>query len=315
MIVTVTANPSLDRTVEVEGLRRGEVQRALGSYVHAGGKGVNVSRALVANGHPTLAVLCSGGFAGTQLCALLSEAKVPVRRVPVAGGVRTNLTVAEPDGTVTKFNEPGPVLTAREAEALVAAVTEAISAGARWVAASGSLPPGVPADVYARLVAEAHECGALVAVDASGDALAACLSAGPDVIKPNVTELAECAGRPVRTIADAVAAAQVLRSRGARAVLATLGSDGAILVDADGVTHASARLTRPVLSSVGAGDATLAGFLSAGGSGAAALVEGVAWGTAAVTLPGSVMPAPADLDRAAVEVTSTDPHRELAERS
>lgn len=315
MIVTVTANPSLDRTIEVEGIRRGEVQRALDSYEHAGGKGVNVSRALIANGHQTVAVLSSGGYAGVEMAALLDEAGVPVRRVPVAGAVRTNLTVAEPDGTVTKFNEAGPTLTPDEVEALLAAAVDAISGGADWVAGCGSLPPGMPADAYARLVHKAHARGARVAVDSSGDALAACLSAGPDLIKPNVTELAEAAGREVRTIADAVAAAEVLRERGARTVLASLGADGALLVDAEGATHARARLARPVLSTVGAGDATLAGFLSAGGAGAAALVEAVAWGAAAVTLPGSDMPAPADLDRAAVEVTSIDPHRVLAERS
>lgn len=315
MIVTVTANPSLDRTIEVEGIRRGAIQRALDSYVHAGGKGVNVSRALIANGHRTLAVLCTGGYAGVELAALLDEAGVPVRRVPVAGTLRNNLTIAEPDGTVTKFNETGPELTAAEVEALLAAAVEALSGGPDWVAGCGSLPPGMPVDAYARLVTKAHARGARAAVDGSGAALAACLRTGPDLVKPNVTELAECAGREVRTVADAVAAAEVLRARGARAVLASLGADGALLVDADGATHARARLSRPVLSTVGAGDAALAGFLSAGGRGVPALVEAVAWGSAAVTLPGSHLPAPADLDRGAVEVTSIDPHRVLAERT
>lgn len=315
MIVTVTANPSLDRTVEVDALRRGEVLRALDHYVHAGGKGVNVSRALIANGHRSIAVLCSGGYAGAELVALLDEAGVPVQRVPVTGATRTNLSVAEPDGTVTKINEPGPRLTADQVDALLSAAADTISGGADWVAGCGTLPPGMPVDSYARLVAKAHARGAPAAVDSSGDALAACLRAGPDLIKPNLDELSECAGREVHTIADAVAAAEALRQRGARAVLASLGADGAILVDQNGAAHARARLSRPVLSTVGAGDATLAGFLAAGGTGVQALVEAVAWGGAAVTLPGSHLPTPADLDRDAVEVMSIDPHRVVAERS
>lgn len=316
MIVTVTANPSLDRTVEVEELRRGEVLRAPSTYVHAGGKGVNVSRALATHGLPTLAVLCTGGYAGIELVALLDDAAVPLAQVPVGGGVRTNLTLVEPDGVVTKLNEPGPALTEDEVAALLAAATDAIHTGADWVAGCGSLPPGIPADFYARLVERAHARGARVAVDSSGAALAACLAAGPDLIKPNLDELAECAGVEVNTVADAVKAAEVLRDRGAKAVLASLGPDGAILVDDHGATHAGARLSRPVASTVGAGDATLAGFLAAGGSGEAALVEAVAWGAAAVTLPGSRMPGPNDLDRAAVEVNPTiDPNRVLAERS
>lgn len=315
MIVTVTANPSVDRTVEVDALRRGEVLRALDHYVHAGGKGVNVSRALIANGGRTLAVLCSGGYAGAELVALLDEAGVPVRLVPVAGAVRTNLSIAEPDGTVTKINEPGPVLTAAEVENLLGTAADAISGGTDWVAGCGSLPPGMPLDSYARLVAKAHARGAHAAIDASGEALAASLRAGPDLIKPNLDELSECAGFAVRTIAGAVAAAETLRHRGARAVLASLGADGAILVDEHGATHARARLSRPVLSTVGAGDAALAGFLAAGGTGVPALIQAVAWGAAAVTLPGSHLPTPADLEPDAVEVMSIDPQRVVTERS
>ncbi|MQA62117.1 MAG: 1-phosphofructokinase [Actinophytocola sp.] len=316
MIVTVTANPSLDRTVEVEELRRGEVLRALSTYVHAGGKGVNVARALVAHDLPTVAVLCTGGYAGIELVALLDDARVPLALVPVAGGVRTNLSLVEPDGVVTKLNEPGPVLTEAELTTLLAAASDAIHTGTDWVAGCGSLPPGIPGDFYARLVERAHARGARAAVDSSGEALAACLPARPDLIKPNLAELAECAGFEVNTLADAVKAAQILRDRGAKAVLASLGADGAILVYDHGSIHAEARPSLPVASTVGAGDATLAGFLAAGGSGEKALVDAVAWGSAAVTLPGSRMPTPNELDRAAVEVNPTiDPDRVLRERS
>jgi len=316
MIVTVTANPSLDRTFEVDRLRRGEVQRAQGDRVDPGGKGVNVSRALVANGLATRAVLISGGHAGTELLDLLAEADVPIIEVPVSQGVRSNLTIAEADGTVTKLNESGPVLRAEEIEELLDAAIAAppnyalqtpsssIERPTAWIAGCGSLPPGVGAHFYAVLVARAREAGAATAIDTSGDALTACLTARPDLVKPNVDELAEASRTTIATMGDAIAAAQILRDAGAGAVLASLGADGAILVAAEGVWHARAPLAGPVASTVGAGDAALAGFLAAGGRGPAALAAAVAWGTAAVSLPGSVMPGPADIDLDAVAVTA-----------
>jgi 1-phosphofructokinase len=317
MIVTVTANPSLDRTIEVDRLRRGEVQRAKGDRVDPGGKGVNVSRALVANGHATRAVLISGGHAGTELLDLLAEAGVPIIEVPVSQGVRSNLTLAEADGTVTKLNESGPILRSEEIEELLEAAISAppnyalqtpsssIDRPTAWIAGCGSLPPGVGADFYAVLVERAREAGAVTVIDTSGPALEACLAARPDLVKPNLEELAEAARTPIRTMGDAVAAAEALRAAGAGAVLASLGADGAVLVEADGVWHAKAPLAGPLASTVGAGDAALAGFLAAGGRGPDALAAAVAWGTAAVCLPGSIMPGPHDIDLGAVTVIRT----------
>ncbi|HEX2145129.1 MAG TPA: 1-phosphofructokinase family hexose kinase [Glycomyces sp.] len=316
MIVTVTANPSLDRTIEVDRLRRGEVQRAARTRVDPGGKGVNVSRALVANGHATRAVLAAGGASGVELLALLAEAGVPVIEVPLSQGVRSNLTIAEADGAVTKLNEAGPAFTATEAEALLDAAFGAVAVetgNPAWIAGCGSLPPGIGADFYAVLVERARAAGASTVVDSSGAALDACLAARPDLVKPNLEELAEAARTPIATLGDALKAADVLRDAGAGAVLASLGADGAVLVDAEGVWHARARLAGPVASTVGAGDAALAGFLAAGGRGPEALAAAVAWGTAAVSLPGSIMPAPHDIDLGTVEVTrSPDTDRVLS---
>jgi 1-phosphofructokinase len=312
MIVTVTANPSLDRTIEIGRLRRGEILRATGTRVDPGGKGVNVSRALVANGHRTRAVVTSGGYAGTELLDLLAEAGVPVLEVNVSQGVRSNLTVAEADGTVTKLNEAGPALRPEEVEELLtAAITLTLDRPAAWIAGCGSLPPGVGTDFYALLVDRARRAGASTVVDSSGPALAACLTARPDLVKPNLDELAEAASTRITTIGDAVDAAQALRTAGAGAVLASLGADGAILVAAEGVWHAQAHLAAPVASTVGAGDAALAGFLAAGGHGPEALAAAVAWGTAAVSLPGSIMPGPKDIDLDAVHVTR-DPDADRA---
>src|SRR5919112_475644 len=222
MIVTLTPNPSLDRTIEIPELHRGEVHRATGGRVDPGGKGVNVSRALAANDVATVTVLPSGGPEGAQLAALLAPFGVQTVQVPISGTVRSNITVVEPDGTTTKLNEAGPEFTADEAAAVERTVVE-LASRASWV-----------------------------------------VGAGPDLIKPNDEELAEIVGRPLHRLADVVDAASEIRKRGVATVLVSLGGDGALLVSADEVLHGWAAPVR-VRSTVGAGDATLAGFLAGGG--------------------------------------------------
>ncbi|HUO74506.1 MAG TPA: 1-phosphofructokinase [Solirubrobacteraceae bacterium] len=304
LIVTFTANPSVDRTAEVPELRRGAVLRATRTRIDGGGKGVNVTRALAANGYRSLAVLPAGGPEGVQLLDLLNSQQLDTRPVPIAGAVRANVTIVEPDGTTTKINEPGPTLSDDELHALTDALLLAAD-GAEWVVLSGSLPPGAPGDLYASLTERLHAAGTRVAVDTHGSALRASCAARPDLIKPNRRELTEASRMEVNTIADARAAADLLRAAGAGTVLASLGHDGAVLVEQGGSYHATAAVAAP-RSTVGAGDAMLAGFLAGGATGPTALAEAVAWGTAAVSLPGSRMPTPIDLDRDAVRVTQLD---------
>ncbi|MGO9902793.1 MAG: 1-phosphofructokinase family hexose kinase [Solirubrobacteraceae bacterium] len=304
MIVTFTANPSVDRTADVQALVRGAVIRASAVHVDGGGKGVNVTRALTANGYASLAVLPTGGAEGAQLVALLSAEKLQFQVVTVSGSIRANVTIVEPDGTTTKINEPGPLLSGAELEALTDALLGA-AAGADWAVLSGSLPPGAPEDLYASLTGALRAMGVRVAIDADGELLRRSLPAAPDVIKPNRQELEQASGTRVLSPRDALVAIERLRAIGARTVLASLGSRGAVLVDASGSYHASAQAV--ARSTVGAGDATLAGFLAAGGAGPGALVEAVAWGSAAVALPGSRMPQPTEIDRGAVAIKSLNP--------
>ncbi|MFD5752112.1 1-phosphofructokinase [Streptomyces sp. NPDC127033] len=309
MILTVTPNPSLDRTYEVPALDRGEVLRATAERMDPGGKGVNVSRAVAAAGRRTVAVLPLGGAPGALVAELLAGQGIEVAPVPVGGATRSNIALAEPDGTLTKINAPGPELTAEESESLLAVVRTQIrahSAAAAWIACCGSLPRGLAPEWYAELVAGAHHAGARIALDTSGPSLLAALRERPDVVKPNAEELAQAVGRPLATVGDAVKAAEELRTYGAAAVLASLGADGQLLVSGAGTYFGSATVTT-VRSNVGAGDASLAGFLAAGGEGPEALASAVAHGAAAVQLPGSVMPAPGDLDPAAVTVTADIP--------
>ncbi|MEU7815105.1 1-phosphofructokinase [Pseudonocardia sp. NPDC049154] len=304
MIVTVTPNPSLDRTVELAGLVRGEVHRALSVRLDPGGKGVNVARALTRAGVDALAVLPSGRAPGGRLNGLLDALGVPAVTVPIHGATRSNITLVEPDGTTTKINESGPVLTPEEVEEVTEQAV-ARSRGADWLVTCGSLPEGMPVDFHATLVRRA---GTRTAVDTSGAPLAAAVAARPDLVKPNHEELAELVGRPLASLGDVLAAARELRAGGVGAVLVSLGAGGALLVEESGEYHAA---TPPVTvrSTVGAGDATLAGFLAAGGAGPDALVRAVAYGAAACRLPGSEMPGPHELPLADVRIGN--PHADL----
>ncbi|MEV6809813.1 1-phosphofructokinase [Streptomyces sp. NPDC017248] len=312
MILTVTPNPSLDRTYEIPALERGEVIRAGGERMDPGGKGVNVSRAVAAAGRRTVAVLPLGGAPGALVADLLDAQGIEVAPVPVAGATRSNIALAEADGVLTKINAPGPELSPAEQELLLDTV-RAHSRDADWIACCGSLPRGLAPSWYADVVTRAHAAGARIALDTSGRALLEALPARPDVVKPNAEELAEAVARPLATVGDALKAAEEVRALGARAVLASLGADGQLLVSDTGAWFGSARVSA-VRSNVGAGDASLAGFLIAGGTGPEALASAVAHGAAAVRLPGSVLPGPADLDPAAVTVTADIPlDRELTE--
>jgi 1-phosphofructokinase len=185
-----------------------------------------------------------------------------------------------------------------DVEAILAAV--AAVPAADWIVGCGSLPPGAPADFYSRLVpVEAR--GPRVAVDTSGEALAAAVRAGIALVKPNLPELEQLSDRRIATLGEAVDAACELLGRGVGAVLLSLGPDGAIYVDGQGAAcHAEASID-DAANSVGAGDALLAGFLAAGAD-EAALPEAIAWSVAAVRSPGTRMRAVTDADRGVVVV-------------
>ena len=320
MIVTVTPNPSIDRTVTLPTeLVRGAVHRVQSVTTEPGGKGVNVARALTLAGLDAVAVLPAA--AHDPIVAALESCAVPFYPVPIDGAVRTNLAITEPDGTTTKINEPGAVVDAAALAALTQAITDR-AAAAQWVVLSGSLPPGIPDGWYAEVVARLRSYDCKVAVDTS-DAPLAALAAGfgdaaPDVIKPNSEELASLAGVDARVLEDAltqgdpepvVEAAQQLIERGANTVLATLGAAGAVLVNATGSWLATPPPITPK-STVGAGDSSLAGYVRAEIGGAEAprrLQMAVAYGSAAAALPGSALPSPAQIDLDAVAVTSISP--------
>lgn len=334
MILTLTPNPSLDRTVSLPGpLVRGGVNRLVSVTVEPGGKGVNVARVLARAGEPVTAVLPAAAHDPLvrALDAVASEG-LATRAVPVVAAARVNTAVTEPDGTTTKLNEPGQGLTAAEIAAVEDALVALAARGAEeddgaarrsWAVLSGSLPPGAPTDWYVSLVRRLRRVAPelRIAVDTSDAPLAAVAAAlpavAPDLIKPNGEELGQLAGLPAERamaledgairgeLEPVVEAARVLVERGIAAVMATLGPAGGVLVTRDGAWHATAPEV-PVVSTVGAGDSSVAGYVLAdvrGGDEPARLASAMAHGSAAAGLPGTQLPTPADLPAQAAVVT------------
>ncbi|WP_192756792.1 hexose kinase [Actinopolymorpha pittospori] len=311
MILTLTPNPAIDRTLEVRSLATGAVNRAVTSHVEPSGKGVNVTRALAANDIRSQAILPIGGVEGAQLRQLLDDESVSFVGVPISDPIRVNISVAAPGGVVTKINEPGPTLTWAEGEALVESVLTHLGR-TDWVVASGSLPRGISADFYAELAERVHHAGGHLALDTSGAALRRGMEGQPDLVKPNLEELAELAGEPLPTIDAVLTAATKVSQTTGGSVLVSLGAAGAVLVGAGSPLHAEATGRVPVRSTVGAGDNLLAGYLAAQGEPSQRLREAVAWGSAAVRSTRSLARPVTDGDRRTVVLhPAPDPRRPL----
>ena len=311
MILTLTPNPSIDRTITLAGeLARGQVQRVASVTSQAGGKGVNISRASVSAGEPTLAVLPAAK--DDPFVIELLSAGIDCRPVMPAGEVRVNVTITEPDGTTTKLNSPGATVEGPHLEAMAATLL-ARAPSASWTVLAGSLPAGAPPEFYAHLVRRLRALDAKVAVDTSDAPLSALVDAlpgsAPDLMKPNGEELASFTGGDADTLesdpAQAASAARTLIERGVGTVLVTLGGNGAVLVNAEGAWHAAPPPTI-VVSTVGAGDSSLFGYLLGDIRGLPApdrLALAVAYGSAAAGLPGTTIPEPAQVHAELVTVT------------
>ncbi len=314
MIVTLTANPSHDRTVNLAApLERGAVQRAESVISQAGGKGVNISRACVAAEQPTIAVLPAAK--DDPFVLELLAAGIDCRPVPHEGDLRVNITITEPDGTTTKLNSPGPQATTRLLDELTGALVRRAGA-AEWIVLAGSLPPGAPPEWYAELVTALRTAGARVAVDTSDAPLKALVDAlptsAPHLMKPNGEELASFTGHQADhlesdPLAVATAAGDLI-ARGVESVLVTLGPHGAVLVNDAGAWHATPPPTT-VVSTVGAGDSSLFGYLLGDVTGRLPdqrLALAVAYGSAAAGLPGTTIPHPHQVQPELVRVTRLD---------
>ncbi|GAA2622801.1 1-phosphofructokinase family hexose kinase [Streptomyces axinellae] len=267
MILTVTLNAALDLTYHVPRLTPHASHRVRQVTERPGGKGLNVARVLAALGFETAVTGFAGGDTGRELRALLAAdaAGVTDALVEVSGNTRRTVGVVdESTGDTTQLNEPGPHVGTAEWDGFLDAYRELLHSGTKVVALCGSLPPGVPVGAYAELVREARTARTPVLLDTSGEPLRRGLAARPDLVKPNAHELAGITGT-----SEPLRAARAAQQRGARAVAASLGADGMLLVTQDGTWSAGVP-ERLAGNPTGAGDSAVAGLLSG-------LAEGLPW--------------------------------------
>ncbi|MBC3185395.1 1-phosphofructokinase family hexose kinase [Corynebacterium sp. zg-331] len=321
MILTLTPNPSVDATLILpEPLSPGAVHRLSTLHYVAGGKGVNVAHAIHLAHRPTLALFPAAPT--DPFVDLATREGIPHRAIPMQEPVRTNTTITQPDGTTTKLNGPGPRIDAAVRDLMAdTLITVAKQDNVPWIALAGSLPPGLPVGWYGDLVAHlrAEVPRARIAVDTSDAAMIALGHsfdrAAPHLIKPNGLELGQlvgCDGLELEKQAEeghfepVVDAARSIVARGVESVLVTLGGAGAALVTAQGAWIAAAPPTT-VVSTVGAGDSALAGYLLAASTQATPeqrLRHAVAYGSAATALPGTTLPRPEQADLSRTRVTA-----------
>lgn len=266
-VLCVALNPAIDQTIEVAGLRIGEVNRAQRAQQDAGGKGVNVASCLADHG-TAVAVAGLLGRANAGLFEALFNAKrIANECVYLDGLTRINTKLVDPQrGETTDINLPGPQLAPAQVAARLREVLAVVEhePGLSWLVLSGSLPPGWPADTYATLIQQAHARRIRVMLDTSGPALGAALLAGPDIIKPNRDELGAHLGRRLVTQEETVTAArELLDAQPMLSLIAvSMGHEGALFITRSEVVFARPLPVKP-LSSVGAGDAMVAGVVAA----------------------------------------------------
>ena len=287
MIHTLTPNPALDLTYRVADVRFDDTVRARSVRREPGGKGINVSRVAARLGHPTVAMGFVGGRAGDEVDDLLRQEGVRTWFTRFSGVTRTNAIVQDDQGQQLRVSGPGPAVAEGDLASLLDALFELRAPD--WLALSGSVLRGMPSGFYSEVAARAQNDGVKVMVDADGSELEVAVDAGVDMIKPNRYELERLVGQSVADAEAAVAAARSIVARGVGTVLCSLGADGAVMVTRDGAWRAIAPEVE-VDSAVGAGDAMVAGALSAAAEGRspeAQLRLAIACGSATAITPGT----------------------------
>jgi 1-phosphofructokinase/tagatose 6-phosphate kinase len=265
MILTVTLNAAIDRTVAVPNFRLGHRHRAVESRTVAGGKGINVARALGLLGRPVIATGFAGGPTGTRVLEQLRKEAVLTDFTRIAGETRINLAVVDPtSGEQTEINERGPAVSPEEVERFVERLRY-LAKGARVCVIAGTLPPGAPEDLYARLVTDLREQGVIVLLDADGESMLAGLRAGASMVTPNEREAEELVGQEFSDPDDVLQGLSELVRLGAgeAAITRADGCMGAILDEGERRFLEVRIRSLETVSSVGSGDAFLAGFVAA----------------------------------------------------
>lgn len=300
-IVTLTVNPAVDKSANVDNVVPEHKLRCDRPRFEPGGGGINVSRAVKKLGGESVAYFAAGGPVGDMLTDLLLDEDVHATRLEINGAwTRENLVIyEESSGTQYRFGMPGPELNEEWSEYCLERL-KAIDPAPDYIVASGSLPPGLPVDFYARVAETGKEMGSRVVVDTSKEALVRAAGTELFLLKPNLRELSQIAGRDLEEEDQQVEAARKLIERGkAEVVMVSKGAGGALLVTDDGSQHLRTP-TVPIQSKVGAGDSTVAGVVLALARGMEvydAVRFGMAAGAAAVMTPGTELCRREDAER------------------
>jgi 1-phosphofructokinase family hexose kinase len=288
LIVTLTMNPAIDRTIAVDRLAFDDRAYILSSKDSPGGRGINAARVIHSFGGATLAIFPAGGERGSRFEHSMQDCGFPVANVPVRNDIRLNLTITDRHGLTVKLNEIGPRLSRGEVSSVEGTV-EAQLGRASWLMLCGSLPPGVPSDFYAQLIVRAAKRGVKTLLDTDGEALSEGVEAGPTIVTPNQQEAERLLNTVLLTRSHSLAAARRIQSMGAETVVLSLGSRGAVAAREAAQVWEATPPRIDAISPIGAGDAlaaALAWSLANGDEFPEALRWGVAAGSASAQLPG-----------------------------
>lgn len=259
MILTVTLNPAVDKTYTTGSLMLGQVNRMHTVTNIAGGKGINVSKILRQYGYRVMAAGFLGGYSGQFIRQCMQEIQVECRFTQVLGETRSSINIVAEDGYVTEILEPGPIVSGQELKHFIEDYKKALEE-CELIVMSGSVAKGIPADIYAQLIAVGKQAGRKCILDTSGEALLHGIEAGPYMIKPNQKELEYLVGHKLKDIGEIAEAAIKLREKGIEHVLVSLGKKGLLSVSGGKVLQAKAPAVKAV-NTVGCGDSVVASYV------------------------------------------------------
>jgi 1-phosphofructokinase family hexose kinase len=306
MIITVTLNPALDKTLEVPNFTPGRRHRSVDQVTMPGGKGVNVARAIKRLGQPVIATGLAGGATGTRIVEALNDEAILNAFVRIRDESRTNTAVLDPTtGLQTEINERGPAVSSQELELFHEKLLY-LAKGASMCVFAGSLPWGIGTDVYADLIREVKRLGVVTVVDTEGEPLRLATRAEPDVISPNELEAEELVGQEFNDVDDRARAVVEMARLGAGEAIMTV-SDGcyaSVLEDGQALYRVSVE-EQEARSRIGSGDAFLAGYVAArygGRSAVDCLRYGVACGAESIQHFGAGVIDPTKVSRLLGEV-------------
>ncbi len=307
MIITVTLNAAIDKSLSVPNFRLGRRHRTVEQRTMAGGKGVNIARALKMLGQPVIATGLAGGATGTHVVEQLTEESILNDFVRIREESRTNTSVLDPtNGQQTEVNERGPSVSEREVE-LFRDKLLYLARGAAIVVFAGSLPRGVEPDIYATLIRELQRTGVTTVIDTDGDPLHHAVRAEPDVVSPNVLEAEELVGHEFGGDEERSQAVREIGALGAREAIMTLpdGCFAQVLIDGQPCLRRARIEPREPIATRGSGDAFLAGYVAARYTGSTpeeCLRFGVACGAESTSRLGAGLIDPREVHRLAADV-------------